>query len=275
MFKQLFFMACLAYSTTALAELSEATMNRLLKASGAEVQLNLLPDSMREFGRGALNQNAQSDEPMDIESILEQMFQPEGFFNAIRNEMNARLTPRDADLLLAWFDSPEGQRVTRAEEEASTPAAIRDMRRRAASLLLNERRVELANTINGLNDSNAMFLSLQEHMIFRIIEEMQKVKKSRKDTELKELKVALDQSRAERLAGLKQGSIINLVYSYKKLEYSLIEKYIEFLKTPEAQAFNDSVKAGMEAELRRNTDAIAVALAAEYQRVNDKKKTPL
>lgn len=277
MFKNLTLIACLLYSATCGAALSDATIDRLLKASGAEVQIRLIPDAMREFGRSALGQNISSDNDngMDIEPIVSQLASPEGFFKEIRSRLNAGLTEADAALLLAWFDSPQGQRITRAEEESSTPAAIRDMRRRAASLMLNERRVATAKTINTLNDSNEMFLALQEQMIFRIIDEIRKVNKSKTQGDINELKATLDQNRGDRLAMLEQGSIISLVYTYKKLEYSLIDEYIKFLETPAARKFSTAIKEGMRAELERGTEAMAQALALEYKRMEDEDKKAL
>lgn len=48
---------CLLVSTNSRAELSDATMDMLLKASGAEVQINAIPDAMRAFSAGVITQN--------------------------------------------------------------------------------------------------------------------------------------------------------------------------------------------------------------------------
>lgn len=90
------------------------------------------------------------------------------------------------------------------------------MRRRAASLLLNERRVELARTINAINDTNEVFLEMQEQMVLRVVTEIHRIKKPAGQPEVSEIRAFMEQDRAQSLAGLEQASIIAIVYTYKK-----------------------------------------------------------
>ncbi len=252
--------------SSSLAALSEQTVDKLIDISGLELQVSQMPAVLQAAGSQAAGQNLPQGTTIDLQRILGELLTAEGMFTLIRKRLRADFSEEEAATLFRWLESPLGRKLTIAEEEASTPAAMRDMQRRAAALMLSEQRVAYANEIMQLFD-NEMMIEVEDKMYLEVFHTVSHVQAPNSKADDRSLRRLLDESRAQRLANMEDMIRLSLIYTYKKFDYNEIEAYIGYLKTPESMKLNRIVEESMRDEMSVGAERFAAALGEELEKL--------
>jgi hypothetical protein len=147
------------------AELTRDSLDKLMVLSGITKQIAEIPGMVwtgfnQARKQGSLVGDAEAEE---VKSTILKAFQSAYIVGAIGAEIKKSVTETDAEEMLGWYESDLGRKITKAEEQASTPAGYEEMLRNARSLLADQQRVGYAREIDSLTNVTEMMMQLQEH----------------------------------------------------------------------------------------------------------------
>jgi Uncharacterized protein conserved in bacteria (DUF2059) len=259
-------LAATAFSGLAGAgEISGASQHRLLMLSGIHDMvahfpglLRLRMEQARQRDRIFHSHPGMSDEDyQELENTMVDAFKPADIIRAIGKQVSASVSEQDAEEMLAWYDSDLGKKISKAEDESSTPEAYRDMARSAKSLLADKERVAFAIKLDKLLHMTDMSMQFQVNaavaMLVAFSTRMNEHRPANQKAFRKRISAGLEKERYK----IRRGVILSTVYTYRKIDMDSLEKYGAFLKTPAALHFNEALMAGMDAGMTQAIDRMA------------------
>ena len=250
------------------AEINSDSFNRLMALSGLHKQVAEFPGMVRAGVEQARQQgspipDAEFDE---VTRSIEGAYQPSEILSTIGLEVKNSISESEARDVLAWYESDLGRRITKAEEDASTPAAYRKMIREAQSLLADEKRVEIARKLDGLLNATDLAMQLQEDVGIAVFIAISKVMNPDQPVHIEAFKSRMLAQEQQLRANIEQLVIVSYVYSYKDIDIDSLEKYVEFNERPNTRHFNDSVIKGLKYALNNSIDKMATSMAVTFKK---------
>lgn len=245
---------------------------KLMALSGLNKQVGEFPGMVR----AGMEQANRQGSPMpdaefkEMQKSIEDSFQPSEILSTIAKEIKKNISDSEAQDLLAWYESDLGKRITKAEEDASTPAAYQEMIREAQSLLANENRVNQAKMIDNLVNATDMTMQLQENTGVAVLTAISMVMKQEQQVNIDAFKAQMSAREQQIRAQLEQYVVVTFLYCYKDIDTASIDKYINFLERSNTRKFNDSVIKGMKSALNKSVDKMAKSLAVVFKKYNEK-----
>ncbi len=216
---------------------SNGEVKEILKLSGLNKQIASLPAMVEAGARQARATRADgiSDEEfVKILAIIKSAFEPTVILDAVSKGVQKDISSKDAQNLISWFKSKLGKKIVLEETKASSANSMQEMLQSAKELLSNHSRVALAIELDKLTHSSKIQANMMLNMRLAMVESF--AKESQKEN----IKQQLISQQNRVIEYAKKMSIISFLYVYRNLSINDIEKYINFLKTPSAQKFNDS-----------------------------------
>ncbi len=217
---------------------SYAKVKEILELSGLNKQIANLPAMVEAGARQsrAKKPNKISDKEFnEVLIVMKKAFDPNVLLSAISKSVQKDISTKDANNLISWFKSKLGKKIVQEEIKASSPKSTQEMLQNAKQLLSDKSRVLLAFELDELTHSSQMQADLLLNMNLAMIEAFAN------PTNKESLKRQAMHQIGRIKTYTKQLAIVYFVYTYKNLSIADIKKYINFLKTPSAQKFNDSL----------------------------------
>ncbi len=209
-------------------------------------------------------------ELVEIRKSIEDAFQPSKILSTISIEIKNNISESKANDLLAWYESNLGKKITKAEEDASTPVAYQEMIRDAQLLLADEKRVKLVKKIDNLLNATDMTMQLQENTAIAIFTAISTAMNPGQPVNVNAFKAQLSAQEQQMRANAEQLVIVSYVYTYKDIEITSIEKYIQFLERSNTRKFNDSIIIGMKYALNQSINEMANSLVLVFNKYAEK-----
>lgn len=253
----LFFASSFSY-----AEVSDASVNKLLVLSGLTKQVNQFPDAIK----AGLEQAKQQGTPIpdaEYSSIIkgvDKSFLPAKILNGMRVSLKKSINESEAKELLAWYESDLGKEITRAEESASTVEAYHQMMQLSQSLLADTERVEFANRIDALLGATDMAMKLQENSSIAVYSAIMSALQPNTPLNVEPFKNQMEAQKDQTRAEIKKMVTISFVYSYQKIEIEKLQKYELFIGGPTSKKFYTTVVNSMNKEFASSISKWAEAL---------------
>lgn len=253
-------------------EISSQSLNRLMALSGLNKQVAEFPGMVRAGVEQARQQDPGIADPEfeEIVRSIEGAFQPSELLSAISIEIKKSISESEAKALLSWYESDFGKKITKAEEDASTPAAYKEMMTEAEALLADQQRVEIANKLNGLLNVTEMAMQLQEHVGLAVFTAISKVMQPEKPVPVEAFNSQMSAHEQQIRATIEQLVIVTYVYCYKDIDINSLEKYIAFNERPNTRQFNDSVVKAIKDAFNKSIDKMAASLAITFKKHAEK-----
>ncbi len=258
-----------AFSAPAGAsEISDASLNGLLEASGIRTVVSQFPDQLRMRMQAARQQDrlihglpSMSDD--DYRALVDTMvdaFRPAFILKAIGNEVRQSVSEQDAGTMLAWYDSPLGKKISRAEDDSETPQATRDMAKSAQKLMADKQRVAFALKLDQLLHMTDMSIQVQANTRVAMLVAFSTKKNEHQPANLKALRNRITAGLQKKRYKIRQSVVLSVLYAYRQIDMKALEQYRAFLGTPAALSFNQALMAGMDAGMSRAIDHLARSL---------------
>lgn len=253
-------------------DIAKDSLDKLMAFSGLNKQVAQLPGMVRVGVEQARQQGSPipDAEFVEMQRLIEGAFQPSGILSAIGIEIKNNISESEAKDLLGWYESGLGRRITKAEENASTPAAYQEMIREAQSLLSDEKRVKFAKKIDSLVNATDMTMQLQEKVGVAVFTAISTVMNPDQQVNIGPFEAQMSAQEQQVRANIEQLVIVSFVYCYKDIDMGSIEKYIKFLERSSTRKFNDSVIKGMNHALNQSIDKMAKSLAVVFKKYREK-----
>jgi hypothetical protein len=243
--------------------ISNETLNQLIKLSGAHKQVSEI--SAIAWG-GFLKGSEQgptipSAELEKVKKAMESAFNPQSMMEIISNEIQTNITEKEGLELITWYISDEGAKITAAEERASSNEGIQQMFREARTLLIDKDRVNRAIEIDRLISGTEMTLSLQRYSEIALFTAFQALKEPTTPVNIAEFNTRMYTHEQKARAQAQQLTILSIAFCYKNIEETLLNNYIEFLKSEAAKKYTKVGMEGFKEAFRKSTDQMALLLA--------------
>lgn len=241
------------------AEISDASLHRLLVLSGIQDLVNQFPSMLRlrmeqarQRDRFVHGQASMSEgDYRELEDTMVDAFKPAGILKRIGDEVKKSISEQDAEAMLAWYDSDLGKRIGKAEDESSTPEAYRDMTRSGHSLLADKKRVVFAMDLDKLLHMTDMSTKFQTNAAVAVFVAFSTEKNAHRPANLQAFKKRIAAGLEKKRYRIKNGVILSTVYTYRKIDMANLDKYRDFLKSPASQRFNKALMAGLDVGMNR------------------------
>lgn len=248
------FLPMMAYSQTE----DNSAVQELYVKSGLARQIELLPAAMQS----GFDQKVQEDDeflklPRNVQSVmrtsLPEAFAPGKLKKVVLTELARKLSEREIEELLQWFDSPIGRKCAQLEEASSTPEAQEEIEKYAADLKESPPSAERMKSMKELDSvlkvtetSVEIVMDMQVAIALgmtAILPSEQQRKPEDLAREVEKTRPGIEaEVRAEVLVG-------SLLYTYRSLSEAEIRQYIEFARSSAGAKFisvvNPSVKSAI------------------------------
>lgn len=230
-----------------LAHASEASQlyNELFQRSGLAGQLEQAPALIEQNFRSDLAQQGRRGlDPDLLDAIgreVRKAFSPGIMKAVIVAHLRKRLQAKDAREVLKWLKTPLGEKITRLDEEASTPQGQAELEKFAMTLDKSTMSRQQVNLIKRLSvDTHAVESVLDISLgIQKGVAAAALAVSSRDDlSSLPALFERIDSRREELRTYFEKTVLISMLYSYQSLNPTELQRYLKFVNTSHGSAYH-------------------------------------
>ncbi len=254
-------------SSLSYADITDESINKLLNLSGLTKQVDQFPGFFKAGLERAKQQSTSipDDQYSLIVHSVDESILPSEIIEEIRISLKKSINEKEAEKLLAWYESDLGKKITRAEESASTPEAYQQMMQLAQSLLENSERVEFANRIDVLVGATEMTMDIQKNTGIAVYSAIMTAIKPDAPLNIEPFKAQMDALIEQTRATTKQIATISFVYSYRNIKTNNLKKYETFLSEDTTMKFNKAIMDGMNRGIKNSASRWADLLAKIFK----------
>ncbi len=233
------------------------SIETLMIKSGLNKQLEQVAPMVQE-GMAQQNQAANRLSPEDLNKlsgVSAKAFDAKALKEKVQKHLQANLSETDVQAALSWLRSPLGEKITKLEEDASTPAAYAEMQKMADKLAGNAGRVELAKkldrAVKATETGVALALNTQTAMIAALTSGVEPEKRPA----MKEIEKQVLMNKEQVRSAVEQSTLLSFLYAYRGLSDAEIGKYIDFANSASGKKYHAATSEGVSAAV---TDAARV-----------------
>jgi len=258
-------------------DISNTSLDKIMTFSGINQQISEIPNSIIKGIESSQDQAATVMPDAfydDLKKIMEKAFLPAEILKTIGQEIKRNLQEAEARKILEWYESDIGRKITKAEELASTPEAIEEMRRQTVFLISDQERLSLAERKEDVLHATDMLLRINENTVMVVFSTFSSIKEPAQREDVQSFKTQLSEQLQVGRSHVLEMIIVSNIYSYRNIDKTDIEKYVKFLESSEAQKFNKAKMNGMEKAFKQSAEKMSKSLAVITKKYIESKKQP-
>jgi hypothetical protein len=236
----------------------------LMQKSGLSKQIEQIPATMQaDIVRASL----ESDNPLSQGEIDDLSRKTAEAFNAsilkdtVETYILGNLSEKDIRMVLAWVDSPLGEKISRLEEEASTPAAYQKIQKMAAQKIKKTKRSELLSKLDdAIKATDAgvnIAVNMQVAFLLAVTAEMPADQRLSVEDILSEV----NKDRTQLRQTIERETMAGFLYAYQSLTDSEIKKYILFAESEPGKKYHAVSAKGLNTALMQ----AGLALGSKFE----------
>ena len=258
------FIIMLMSSSVFAGDITKSSLEQLMSLSGLNKQIAEYPKMINAGMNEARQTGAKipNDEFDAMQLAVQSSFKPKLMLAVISAKIKKETSESEAKELLNWYKSDVGRAITKAEEDATTPSGYQNMISQAQTLFANKKSLNYALKMESLLNATDMAMKIQNKTSLAVYSAITKSTNPYKPIEIAEFKKQMDAQEEQMRANMKQFIVLSFIYSYKDLDFAMIEKYIAFLEKDKTKKFNQSIMDGIESALEASIEKFATSLAA-------------
>lgn len=260
------------FCSSVLASSKETNLDRLLILSGITKQVGEFPGLVKTGIMQGVQQGGTipEDEVSLMLSSADKTILPSVVLDEIRMSLEKSLSGDDIETLLEWYESDIGQRITAAEEKASTPAAYQRMINSAQQLLANTDRVKVAKRLDELLGATDITMKMQKYSGIAVYSAIMTAMAPDQELNLDAYESQMAEVEPQMRENIRQLVIISFVYSYQDIDDDNLSIYEDFLNRSLTRKFNDSAIKGLSRGFEKVVSSWASDLASMLKNKVDK-----
>jgi hypothetical protein len=221
----------------------------LMQKSGLNKQIEQIP-LMMQAGMAQADQNQPSrkltqKEMSDLNSMVAAAFNANAMNAAVQKHIQSNLAEKDIRAALAWLSSPLGEKITRLEEDASTPAAYTEMQAMADTLTKNTARAaqlrKLDSAVKGTESGVSVALNIQISLLTAMSSVMPRDKRPSAD----EIKGQVNKNSAQMRSMVERETLQSFLYTYRTLTDAEVDRYIAFAESESGRKYHAATAKGV------------------------------
>lgn len=239
-------------------------INNLMQLSGCEKQLSELGGILTTNINKELS-HIPAEQKKKISNAIHQAFDSLTIKLQVHQRLYDSLNPEDIQQLLIWLESDLGKKITLQEELANTAQALAEFSDVAKRLEANTNRLALlkkldfsANITQGSIDTATLAAIAITTGLTSSKPTNQRLPQSHLQSIYKQLRLKASSS-----VSLQMNSL--LLYTYRNINDTELQQYIDFNLTRPAQKFNKAFVDGMKDAIKENTLGLRDMLLSEKE----------
>ena len=217
------------------ASAADQKMDRLFELSGLTDQLTMMPEMIAStVAQG--EQRVPADKVAKAEEIFRKAFASDRLKRQLHDEVDGAFTAAEVDRMLAWYSSPLAIKITASEKAAAMVDGV-ELQMAVAGLEDNQRLFEIAQEVEKLTGVTDMMMRFQEQAALSLYTSVAAIARPSAPLNYDQMQEAIRQQMGAAREQTYGYMIAVMVYSWKDIPLADLEKYADFLRTPEAVRF--------------------------------------
>ncbi len=262
---QVLLLCLAAWTPLALGQVSPDIAEQLMRKSGLWAQLGTLGPQMRQGLEQGLSEAGAAVPDAARQRLLAEAvatFTAEHLQATARRELAEAVRPVHVAALTAWFDSPAGQAVARAEAAAAADERDPEVVIRQGAVLmaaaapgrreLIARVVEAAGAARALTDVVTEIAVASRAAVLRAVP-------AAPLSSAQTLRAELDAQRPQMLEGFRAAAFALFAVTYKDLPDEQLQAYVRMMGTSAGEHFNDAGENAFQAAMLQALGSLAKA----------------
>ncbi|MBN1897756.1 MAG: hypothetical protein JW827_03180 [Spirochaetes bacterium] len=253
-------------------------IRELLEESGTPQQIEAIPNVVR--GLIPLQMAAQgvrSDAQVAgfFQSAFDKYFLVDDMLKIVGAEFKKNNVQNYAEKCLTWMKSDLGKKITEMEIEGSKPEAAFGLLAYTMQIQdspVDEDRKELAKAMVKVLDISERGVKKSEVIFKKMAEGINKGLPKKRKLPPATINMITEQVKNSVNRQIEPVMVTSVLYIYKDLSDDEMEEYIEFLKTPHGQWFNNNILEGLLKAMEGEAEKIGLALGKKIARIKLPKK---
>ncbi len=254
------------------------SIDTLMIKSGLNKQLAQIAP-MVQAGMTQQNQGPNALPPKDLDELNDltaRAFDAKALTENVRKHIQANLSETDVQAALSWLGSPLGEKITKLEEDASTPEAYAEMQKMAEKLTGNAGRVELAKKLDRAVKATEMGVAVALNTQTAMIAALTSGIAPEKRPTMEGIEKEVLKSKGRIQSAVEQSTLLTFLYTYKSLSDAEIGKYIDFANSDSGKKYHAVTAEGVSAAMTdaaRDLGKLIAQSAGERRRLRPGNRT--
>jgi hypothetical protein len=250
--KTLCVVSLLLYSGVCIAgegKADQELVRTLMQKSGLNKQIDQIP-LMMQAGIAQADQNQPSrkmtpEEMSDLNRMVAEAFDAKAMNASVQKHIRSNLAKNDIRAALAWLSSPLGEKITRLEEDASTPAAYTEMQAMADTLTKNTARAAQLKKLDTAVKATESGVRVALNIQMSLLTAMSSVLPKDKRPSAGEIKDQVNKNGAQMRSTAEQETLLSFLYAYRTLTDAEIDQYIAFAESKSGKKYHAATSKGV------------------------------
>ena len=148
------------------------------------------------------------------------------------------------EAILSWLRSPQGRKITIAEEAASTPEGIQRMQAFAAQLQTyptSLRRLQLVKRLDKATNSTELMIDMATITVHGVMKELNAILPSAQRVDHYTLEQQMNTQRSQMRRSFQNVCIVSSLYTYQSLSDDELERYVEFAESNFGRRYHQTI----------------------------------
>lgn len=225
--------AYLALPAHAAAPNKEALAKELMKLSGLEQQIRQIPQQILA-GFDKDGKKLPPQRYTALRRVLSQAYDAQTLEQHVYRRVHSELNHELATKTLGWLRTDLARKITKLEEQASTPQAIQQMEvfaKKLESSPPSQQRLGLARRIDLATDATELMLDITESSTFGLAMALDATLPPVQRQGEARLRVQMERQRQKLRETYQQLSTVNALFTYQSLSDAEVERYVDFLES--------------------------------------------
>lgn len=195
------------------------SVQKLMVKSGINKQLEQIAPLV-QTGMTQQNQESKTLSPEELSklrSMAARAFDAMALKDTVQKHIQANLSEADIQVVLAWLRSPLGEKITKLEEDASTPAAYAAMKKMGNKLSANAGRVELVKRLDMAVKATEIGVAVALNTQAALIAALTSGRNQEKRPTMENIEKEIIKNKGQIQTVIEQATHLSLLYAYRSL----------------------------------------------------------
>lgn len=246
----------IALSTAPAANAQDDAIDQLFELAGLTESIEMFPAHMRQGIVAAFQQRADVDQTA-VDELLEaadQSITPEAVYTEMHRVVSESLNSDQIAELTRWYESDTAKLISAAEVAADSPEQMQFIMQNAQSLLAEEAAVQRAMRLEEVVLGVDQLVEMQINVTKSMIATMVAMEEGDTNADFDEIDKDLDAARLQMRERIEPVLIASYVHTYRDIDDTAMNAYIEFSAQPTPQRFMKAIMGGL-------TEGLAVTVS--------------
>lgn len=241
-------------------EIRTQSLEKLIKFSGLGQMASDFPALINEgLKEAGVAQQLTEKEYLKLTMVLNSAYAPEVILATITKEVKTTISEIDAKMLLEWYESETGKKISLAEKRSANAEAFQEMLNKAEAMRQDKEKLLVVKRLDQLLKTTDTTMRVRENIGIAIITALQNVANSSSPISVDTYKVEWTTKEKEIREVIHEMVITSLLYSYQELSVKELKDYVNFNEDEKTLSFTQCIQQGLTKVFNDSNAAIAAS----------------